>query len=376
MKQLGVGIIGYGFMGKAHTFGYENLPRIYGPQYAVARKVMCGRHRDEVQKAAEKYGWESFETDWRKVIERPDIDLIDISSTGCTHAEIAIAAAKAGKHILCEKPLANTLADARKMSAMARESGIKHMVGFNYRRVPAVSLAKQFVDEGRLGPLCHWRATWLADWIMPEGFPLVWRLQRDQAGSGALGDIGSHIIDLAHYLVGDIATVVGTWETFRKERPLENDPTRTGQVTVDDGTAFLARFSNGAIGTFEATRYAAGNKDLFAFEINGERGSLKFNYNDPNVLQFFSWDDPQREGGFKRILVGNPEHPYSWWPNVLPTGYGDTFVNQMYELISAIQEDRQPEPGFEVGVSCQAVVEAVETSIQERRWVDLSEMLA
>ena len=210
---------------------------------------------------------------------------------------------------------------------------------------------------------------------MPDGFPLVWRLQKDKAGSGALGDIGSHIIDLARYLVGDVEKVVGDWETFRRERPLENDPTRMGEVTVDDSAAFLARFENGVLGTFEATRYAAGNKDRFSFEINGEKGSVRFSYNHPGALEYFTWDDPPRDGGFKTIYLGNADQPYSWWPNVLPVGYGDTFVNEMYELVSALQEGRAPSPGFEAGVKCQAIVEAVIKSIEEERWVHISELL-
>lgn len=375
MTDLKVGMIGYGFMGKAHSFGYANLPLIYGPQYQVERQVICGRDAQQVKAAATQLGWESWETDWRKVLQRPDIDLIDIASTGYTHAEIAIAAAEAGKDIFCEKPLANTLSEAKQVLAAVRQAGVRHLVGFNYRLVPAIALAKQFVSEGKLGKICLWRATWLSDWVMPKGFPLVWRLQKDKAGSGALGDIGSHLIDLAHYLVGDISQVVGMWETFRKQRPLEGDPTRMGEVTVDDDAMFLARFENGAMGTFEATRYAAGNKDRFSFEINGERGSLRFNYNHSGALEYFTWDDPPRDGGFKTIYLGNVEQPYSWWPNVLPVGYGDTFVNEIYELVSAVRENRPPSPGFEAGVQCQAVVEAVIKSIEEARWVSVSELL-
>ena len=375
MAALNIAMIGYGFMGKAHSFGFANLPLIYGPQYDVTRRVICGRSADKVREAAVQFGWESWETDWRKVVEREDIDLIDIATPGLTHAEIAIAAAEAGKDILCEKPLANTLDEARAVLAAVNRAGVKHMVGFNYRLVPPIVLAKKLVDEGKLGKIRLWRATWLSDWVMPEGFPLVWRLQKDKAGSGALGDIGSHIIDLAHYLVGDVAKVIGTWETFRKERPLEDDPTRLGEVTVDDSAAFLAHFANGALGTFEATRYAAGNKDRFSFEINGEKGSVRFNYNHPGALEYFTWDDPPRDGGFKMIYLGNSAQPYSWWPNVLPVGYGDTFVNEMYELVSALQEGRTPSPGFEAGVKCQAVVEAVIKSIAEERWVSISELL-
>jgi len=369
MKPLNIGMIGYGFMGKAHSFGYANLPLIYGPQYQVTRKVICGRNPEEVQKAAVQFGWDEWETDWRKVVARPDIDLIDISSTGHTHAEIAIAAAQAGKNILCEKPLANNLADARRMLEAVQKAGVKHMTGFSFRRVPAITLAKQMIDEGKVGRVYHWRAVWLCDWIMPEGFPLVWRLQKDKAGTGALGDIGAHIVDMANYLVGPIGEVVGTWETFRKERPLEHDRTKTGLVTVDDGAAFLARFKNGAIGTFETTRFAAGNKDRFIIEVNGDKGSLRFNYNNSSVLDYFNAADSAREGGFKAIYVGNSTHPYAWWQNVLPVGYGDTFVNEMYELVDALQKGRNPEPGFDVGVQVQAVIEAVETSIANRGWV-------
>lgn len=211
MRRLNVGMIGYQFMGKAHSFGYTNLPLIYGPEYRVTQKVICGRNEERVRKAAEQFGWEAWETDWRRVVERPDIDLIDIASPGNTHAEIALAAAEAGKHILCEKPLANQLDEAEQMLAAVRKAGVKHMVAFNFRRLPAVALARQLIDEGLIGEIRHWRANWLSDWIMPEGFPLVWRLRKDVAGVGALGDIGSHIIDLAHYLVGEISAVVGDW---------------------------------------------------------------------------------------------------------------------------------------------------------------------
>jgi predicted dehydrogenase len=378
MKSLRVAIIGYKFMGKAHTFGFLNAPIIYGSRYRVVPKVMCGRNATEVQNAASQFGWEETETDWRRVIDRPDVDLIDVSSPGDTHKDIVLAAAQAGKDILCEKPLANTLAEAKEMLAAVSQAGVKHMVGFNFRRLPSVALAKEMIEEGRLGRICHWRAAWLSDWIMTKEFPLVWRLQRDKAGAfGALADIGSHIIDLAQYLVGDIQTVSGAWETFSGQRPLEDDPTRMGLVTVPDAAIFLVRFKNGALGTFEATRYAAGNKDKHSFEINGEKGSLRFDYSDANKLDYFSWDDPERIGGFKSIYTGAPQHTYAggWWPNGHFTHYGETFVSEMYELVSAIQEDRRPEPGFEIGVKCQAVVEAVAKSIHEQRWVSVDELL-
>ena len=375
-ERLSVGLIGYKFMGKAHTFGYANLPLIYGPQYQVTRKVICGRNAEAVQTAAAQLEWEEWDTDWRRVVERPDIDLVDISTPGDSHAEIAIAAAQSGKHILCEKPLANNLADAKKMLEVVRQAGVKHMTNFNFRRLPAVTLAKELIDEGRVGDIYQWRASVLSDWLVPEDFPLVWRLQKDRAGSGALGDIGAHIIDLAHYLVGDISAVNGMWETFRTERPLVNDPTQKGQVSVDDAALFLARFENGAIGSFEVTRFAGGNKDVYSFEVNGDKGSLRYNYHQGSVLEYFSRDDPERIAGWRSIFAGSPQHTYSsdWWPNGHIIHYGETFVSQMYELVRAIHEGRNPDPDFEVGVRNQAVLEAVERSIVEGQWVSVPQI--
>ncbi len=377
MKEINIGLIGYKFMGKAHSYGYKNLPLFFGPEYQPVLKVICGRNEAALKAAAKQFGWEEYETDWRKVVERADVDLIDVSSPGYLHAEMSIAAAQAGKDVICEKPLANNLAEAREMLAAVEEAGVKHMIAFNFRRIPAVALAKEFIEEGRLGRICQWRATWLSDWVMSEDLPLVWRLQKDKAGSGALGDIGSHIIDLARFLVGDIESVVGMWETFKKERPLMDDPTKSGQVTVDDAVIFLARFENGVIGSFEATRYAGGDKERVGFEINGEKGSLRFNYNYFNELHFFSWEDPPREQGFKTIYVGDPAHPYvkNWWPNGHFIHYGSIFVNQAYELFKALAHNEMPVPNFEDGVQCQAVLEAVEKSIAEQRWVRPAELL-
>ncbi len=376
MRKLNVGLIGYKFMGKAHSYGYKNLPLFFGPQYQPVMKVICGRNEEAVKAAAEQYGWEEYATDWQTVIERDDIDLIDVSTPGDTHRDISIAAARAGKNVICEKPLANNLAEAEEMLAAVQEAGVKHMTAFNFRRIPAVTLAKEFIEEGKLGRIYHWRATWLSDWIVDPGFPLVWRLQKDKAGSGALGDIGSHIVDLARYLVGEIEAVVGMTETFVKERPLLDDPTKRGQVTVDDAALFLARFESGAIGSFEATRFAGGDKERVGFEINGSKGCLRFNYNYFNELHFFSWEDPPREQGFKTIYVGDERHPYvkHWWPNGHFIHYGSLFVNQAYELVKALANDEMPVPNFEDGVKCQAVLEAVERSVEEERWIRPAEL--
>jgi predicted dehydrogenase len=371
MRKVNIAMIGYKFMGKAHSYGYKNLPLFFGPQFQPVMKVICGRDEAGVKAAAEQYGWQEWATDWRKVVARDDIDLVDVGSNDNTHAEISIAAARAGKIVVCEKPMATSLAEARQMLAAVKEAGVKHMLAFNFRRIPAITLARQFIEEGKIGRICHWRASWLSDWIMPEGFPLVWRLQKGNVGSGPLGDLGAHVVDLARFLVGEVDEVVGMWETFRKERPLADDPTRTGQVTVDDAALFLARFTSGALGSFEVTRYAGGNRQRFGLEINGDRGSLRFNFNYFSELHYFSWDDPPREQGFKVIYVGDPQHPYAanWWPNGHFTHYGSLFVNQAYELFKALANDEMPVPNFEDGVRCQAVLEAVEKSIQERRWV-------
>ncbi len=306
-----VGLIGYKFMGKSHSNAYRQVSAFYDLPLQPEMTVLCGRDEAAVSSEAKRMGWQSYSTDWREVIARPDIGLIDISTPGDSHVDIAIAAAEAGKHILCEKPLANTLEEARKMQEAVERAGVIGMVNFNYRRVPAVQLAKQLIESGQLGEIRHWRAVYLQDWIIDPEFPLVWRLQKDLAGSGALGDIGAHIIDLARFLVGDIEEVNGLLKTFIKERPIPSEvtglsataSTERGEVTVDDAALVLARFANGAIGTFEATRFATGRRNRNSFEINGSRGSIVFDLERLNELQFFSLDDPQETQGFRTILV-------------------------------------------------------------------------
>lgn len=252
------------------------------------------------------------------------------------------------------------------------------MTAFCNRRVPAIALAKELIEEGKLGEIYQWRATWLSDWPMAPTFPLVWRMRKEKAGFGALTDIGSHATDLARYLVGEIEQVVGMTATFIKERPLPDDPSRKGPVTVDDAALFLARFANGAIGSFEVTRFAGGNKERLGFQINGSKGSLRFDLNRMNELEYFSWEDSPRVQGFRTIFVGHEQHPYgeNWWPQGHQIGYGELFVNQAYELMNALAEDRMPVPSFEDGVRCQAVLEAVARSVAEERWVNVEELLA
>ncbi|AEI42104.1 Gfo/Idh/MocA family protein [Paenibacillus mucilaginosus] len=385
-KEFGIGMIGYKFMGKAHSHAYRDLPMFF-PQ--VARPVMraiCGRDAEGVAQAARQFGWESFETDWRKLLERDDIDLIDINAPSDAHKDIALAAAAAGKHVFCEKPLALTLADSREMLQAVEAAGVKHMVGFNYRFAPAVQLAKKLVEDGRLGQIYHFRAWFLQDWIVDPEFPLVWRLQKEIAGSGSHGDLGAHLIDLAHFLVGDMQEVIGMSETFIKERPVPSSMTGLsakgskdapkGPVTVDDATLFLTRFANGALGSFEATRFAPGHRCTNSFEINGSKGSVKFDFERMNELQVYFTDDAEDVQGFRRVLATDPAHAYAeaWWPPGHTIGYEHTFIHETVELMQALAEDRQPVPNFHDGVKCQQVLEAVDLSIEQRRWVRIEEL--
>ncbi|MFS0639216.1 Gfo/Idh/MocA family oxidoreductase [Mesobacillus foraminis] len=386
MEKIKVGMVGYKFMGKAHSHAYRDLPLFFPESLRPEMKVICGRNESEVAKAAAQFGWEESTTDWKNLLEREDIDLIDINAPSDVHKEIAIAAAHAGKHIFCEKPLALTLRDSKEMLEAAESAGVKHMVGFNYRFAPAVLLAKKLVDEGRLGEIYHFRAFFLQDWLVDPNFPLAWRLQKEIAGSGSHGDLGAHLIDMAHYLVGDVAEVIGMNETFIKERPLPanmaglsasgNADGEKGPVTVDDATLFLARFKNGALGSFEATRFASGHRSTNSFEINGSKGSVIFDFERMNELQVYFNDDKEDVQGFRRVVATDPAHAFSeaWWPPGHTIGYEHTFIHEMVELMDALREDRQPVPNFRDGVKCQQVLEAVDLSIEKRQWIQISEL--
>jgi predicted dehydrogenase len=375
-----IGMIGYKFMGKAHSNAYRQVSSFFDVPLQPEMTVLCGRDQAAVQAAATQMGWQETANDWRKVIARDDIGLIDISTPGDSHYDIAIAAAEAGKHILCEKPLANTLDEARKMQEAVERAGVVAMVNFNYRRVPAIQLAKRLIDDGRIGDIRHWRAVYLQDWIIDPEFPLVWRLQKDLAGSGALGDIGAHIADLARYLVGEIVEVNGLLSTFIKERPLLAETTgaglgaaarqERGQVTVDDAALFLARFENGAVGSFEATRFATGRRNRNSFEINGSRGSIVFDLERMNELQFYSLDDADDAQGFRNILVSDGTHPYmnAWWPAGHIIGWEHTFTHTVYDLLNGIAANQSPAPTFADGVRCQAILDAVERSAANGSW--------
>ncbi|HZG74609.1 MAG TPA: Gfo/Idh/MocA family oxidoreductase [Paenibacillus sp.] len=386
MGDIRVGMIGYKFMGKAHSHAYRDLPMFFPETNKPVMAALCGRDEAGVSAAAKQFGWDGYTTDWRDLVKRDDIDLIDINAPSDAHKEIAIAAAAAGKHLFCEKPLALTLADSREMLQAAEQAGVKHMVGFNYRFAPAVQLAKKLVSEGRLGRIFHFRAWFLQDWIIDPDFPLVWRLQKEIAGSGSHGDLGAHLIDLAHFLVGDMNEVIGMNETFIKERPMPSSMTGLsakgskdaprGAVTVDDATLFMTKFANGALGSFEATRFAAGHRCTNSFEINGSKGSVKFDFERMNELQVYFADDADDVQGFRRVLATDPSHAYAaaWWPPGHTIGYEHTFIHEVHELMESFRENRQPVPNFHDGVKCQAVLEAVDKSIDERRWVSIEEM--
>jgi predicted dehydrogenase len=371
LREVNVALIGYAFMGKAHSNAYRQVGPIFNPKLRPRMKVICGRDARAVAEAADRLGWEESATDWRQVVERDDIDIVDVSTPGDSHAEIAIAAARAGKAVLCEKPLANTVAEAKAMLAAVKKAGVVHMVCHNYRRIPAVMLARQIVESGRLGRIFHFRGTYQQDWIVDPKFPLLWRLRKDQAGSGALGDLASHVIDLGRFLVGEIESVAATLETFIKERPLPESPKRKGTVTVDDATLALARFANGAIGTIEATRMAPGRKNSNRFEINGSEGSLAFDLERLNELEVFFRNDTAGTQGFRRILATEGYHPFvqPWWPPGHVLGWEHTFVHTIYDLLEAMRKRRMPRPNFEDGVANQKVLEAIERASRTKRWV-------
>jgi predicted dehydrogenase len=370
-KEVNVALIGYAFMGRAHSNAYRQVGPFFSPRLTPRMKVLCGRNRKAVQEAASRLGWQETATDWREVIARPDIDIVDVSTPGDSHAEIAIAAAQAGKAVLCEKPLANTVKDAKTMLAAVKKAGVANIVCHNYRRAPAVMLAKQLIQAGELGKIFHYRGTYLQDWIVDPSLPLLWRFQKEKAGSGALGDIASHSVDLARFLVGEIAEVSGALETYIKQRPLVDDPKKKGKVTVDDAAAAVVRFANGALGTIEGTRLAPGRKNYNRFEINGSEGSIAFNLERMNELEVHLRKDPGPVQGFHQIMVTEPAyHPYvkNWWPPGHIIGYEHTFIHTVYDFLEAIASGRRVKPDFEDGVRNQQVLEAWERSNRTRRW--------
>ncbi|MCR1162569.1 Gfo/Idh/MocA family oxidoreductase [Paenarthrobacter sp. UW852] len=363
-RPLGVAAIGYAFMGKAHSNAWRNVASFFDVP-AFEQKVLVGRDAAQVAEAAAKYGWAESATDWRSVVDRDDIDIIDICAPGWMHAEIAIAALEAGKHVLVEKPLANTLGEAELMTAAAekaRKRGVQSMIGFNYRRVPALALARELIAEGRLGTVRHVRAAYLQDWLSDAESPMTWRLRKETAGSGALGDIASHAIDQVLYLLGDAVTEVsGRLHTFVDQRPGPNGPE---QVTVDDAAWATLTLASGAIASVEVSRVATGQKNSLKLEIYGDKGTILFDLEALNELGFLDGTVPVREQGFRRILVNEPEHPYleAWWPQGHIIGWEHTFTHQIRDFLLAIRDGSQPSPSFEEGLNVQHILAAIEES--------------
>jgi predicted dehydrogenase len=383
--ELSVGMVGHAFMGAAHSQAWRNAPRFFDLPLRPRMTAVAGRDAARVADAADRLGWESTETSWQALVARDDIDLVDVCTPGHTHAEIAIAALEAGKHVLCEKPLANTVEEAEAMTRAAEKAataGVRSMVGFTYRRVPAIGLARQLVAEGRLGTIHHVRAQYLQDWIVDPEAPLSWRLDKARAGSGALGDIGAHIIDLTQHITADaIGRVSGRLRTFVDERPLPAEHaglsgtagSGRGPVTVDDAAVFLAEFRSGALGVFEATRFAHGRKNAIRIEVNGSAGSLAFDFEDMNLLHFFDGTEPGATAGFRRIVVTEPDHPYvgAWWPPGHLIGYEHGFTHQAVDLVRDIAAGTDPTPSFADGLQVQRVLAAVETSSESDSWQEI-----
>jgi predicted dehydrogenase len=367
MRKLNIALIGYGFMGRAHSNAWRQVGSFFDVPCEPVLKVICGRTESELIKAANNFGWQEHSTSWEEVVSREDIDVVDICTPGNTHMPIALAAAASKKIIFCEKPLANTVAEAKQMLEAVRAHGCVHMLCHNYRRAPAVVMARDLISAGRIGEIYHYRGTYLQDWLVDPDFPRVWRLEKAEAGSGALGDLLSHSIDLARHLVGEITEVSGLLKTFIAERHLPESQTMA-PVEVDDAALSLVKFTNNAVGTIEATRFAAGRKNYNRFEINGSRGTIVFNLERMNELELYL--DEGLESGFRTIQVTGKGYPYmeGWWPRGHIIGYEHTFTHTVLDLLKAVAEERLPTPNFEDGVRNQLVLDAVERSAESGHW--------
>ncbi len=383
MKRMRIGIIGHQFMGRAHSNAWLQAPRFFDLDIEPVLQIACGRRLLPLKEFAENWGWKEIETDWRRVVDRDDIDIIDIAAPQYLHHEIAVAALKAGKHVFLEKPMAMTVEQAQEMEATALISGKVHYLNHNYRRCPAVRLAKNMIDEGKIGRIFHWRGAYLQDWLTDPEFPLTWQLEKEKAGSGAQADLNSHSIDLARYLVGEISQVTGMTAQFVSERPLPNKNAAAfkggssgegmGKVTVEDASFMTVRFVNGALGSFEASRFAVGRKNYNLFEIYGSKGSVSFNLERMNELQYYNNDDQYGEKGFRTILATDPSHDYitNWWPPGHIIGYEHEFVHAMVDFLGAISKGQEIHPNFTDGVREMEILEAGLRSAEEGRMIEL-----
>ncbi len=381
-KTVNVAMIGAQFMGKTHSNAWRKVDMFFDLPVKPVMKVMCGKFPEELA-VADRYGWEETSLDWKEVVNRPDIDIVDICTPNFLHPAIALEAAKAGKHIVCEKPLANTLKEAKAMQAAADKAGIKNMCGFSYRFAPAVQTMKNMISKGVIGDIFHFRAAYQQDWIVDPDFPMVWRLKKKHTGSGALGDIGAHITDLCHFLVGDVCEVTSALETFIKKRVVADSDVgawaakgskKTKQydtVDVDDAAVFLGRIKGAnTLATFEATRFAPGRRNYNAIEIYGSKGSLLWNQENMNVFQYFDRSDPATVQGFREVQACDIGHPYAhaWWPPGHIIGYEHLFVHEIYEFLASLNKKKVAYPTFEDAVKCQAVLETVEKAAKSRKW--------
>lgn len=371
-EEIRVGIVGTQFMGRAHTKAYQDILNFLDLPVKPVLRAACDINQSDLDSFAKRFGWQTTETSWEKMVARDDIDLIDICTPNFIHMPIAVAAAGAGKHILCEKPVAMTADEAQRMLNAARQADVRNMVAFNYRRVPALALARQLIEQGKIGRVFHFNAVYYQDWLVDPDFPFVWRHDIKKGGSGAHGDMNAHTVDLARFLVGEIKTVCAAEEIFIKERR-QSGGKGTGTVTADDAMYFLARFSDGALGSFMATRFATGRKNFLRLEIFGSEGSLLFNLERLNELQFYSKSDAATEQGFQNILVTESDHPYvkNWWPPGHIIGWEHTFIHEISDLLLAIARKEPVYPDFYDGLRCQQVLDAVCESAKEERWVDI-----
>jgi predicted dehydrogenase len=385
MKDIRIGIVGYKFMGKAHSNAWIKAPLFFDVKRKPVLQVACGRHEEPLKEFARRWGWKNTETDWKRMVKRDDVDIVDVALPQSLHRDVAVEAARAGKHLFCEKPLAISLEQAREMYEAAEKAGVRHYLNHNYRRCPAIRLARRLIDEGRIGKIFHWRGAYLQSWIIDPSFPLTWHLRRETAGSGPMGDLNSHSVDLARYLVGDIRSVTCMTKQFVSERPLPDEVAAgtfqaggataagKGKVTVEDAAFMLVEFDNGALGSFEATRFATGRKNYNYFEIYGDRGAILFDFERMNELQYYSSDDPEYAQGFRTILATEPVHDYiaNWWPPGHIIGYEHEFVHGAVDLIEAIESGGPIEPNFYDGMKCLEVLEAGLRSAQTGKRVDI-----
>jgi len=373
-ENIAIGMVGYKFMGKAHSNAYRQINQFFDLPVRPRLKTICGREKPKVEKMAQRWGWETAVDNWRRIIDDPEIKIVDICSPNNTHREIAVAAFEAGKIVACEKPLAMNGNEAEQMAAAARKSGKINTVWFNYRRVPAIAFARQLIDEGRIGKVYHFRALYLQDWTMDPSVPLLWRMDKEIAGSGVTGDLHSHIVDLSNYLAGDIEAVAGTSRIFVNER--ERPEGGKAKVEIEDASIFVAKYTNGAIGHFEATRFANGRKNGNTFEINGELGSLYFDLEDMSRLWYFDSRDAKHVQGWRKISVWEEVHPYmkNWWVPGCAIGYEHTFGNQAADLMTAIGQNKLMQPTFDDGLKCQLVLDAVMEACGSDRWVHVKQM--